>query len=102
MWLKNASAAAADPDGTQATAVVLMPVIAENFVAGSESNWVHLYQDAGGAYLLAYFWVDALATFRDPLQGNWHCASGAPAHCEVHGRFLLAVPAVLGAPGPDD
>ena len=95
-------AGAADPAGVQATSVIMVPVTVEDFLDEQGTETVHISQTSGGPYLTAMIWVDALATFTDPLSGDWSCASGPPASCVVRGRIIVGAPSALGTAGPTD
>lgn len=91
-----------DANQVQASSVVLIPVIVQDFTDGNGQTTVDVYSTASGLYLTAYFWVDAEATFTDPLNGDWSCASGPPSKCEVQGRFMFDMPSALASINPDD
>lgn len=95
-------AADADPGGVQATSVLLIPVMVEDLTEIEGLHTVHVHQTASGLYLVAYFWLDAEATFADPLQGAWGCAGGPIGQCELRGRFLFGVSSALGQILPGD
>lgn len=95
-------AAAAHLDGIQATSVIGIPVTVQTFTEEHGRESVDIYQTDSGLYLLAYFWVDALATFTDPLNGDWNCVSGLPSGCDLVGRLLFEMPSALGVAQPGD
>ena len=96
-------AAESDGGGVQATAVILIPIVVQNFPNQQGNQTVDVHRpDPDGPYELAYFWVDGNATFADPLNGDWSCKNGPPSKCEIQGRFLFNMPAYLSTPGSGD
>ena len=89
---------ATETDGVQATAVILVPIIVENFTefSGSGPNKpISVQPTAGGnAYLLAYFWVDGGGTYVNPPAGNYNDNPSNPKGA-IYGRFILGVAAQL-------
>lgn len=91
------------PDGShfiQATAVILVPIIVENFTTLNGNPTLHVQPTAGGnAYLLAYFWVDGDATFKNPAAGDYKSNPANPKG-EIIGRFMTGVPTQLSVFDP--
>ncbi len=78
---------ATESDRVQATSVILIPVIAENFTDLSGNKTIHVAND-GTLYILAYFWVDAAKTFRNPLANDFRLNLANPKGA-IWGRFIL-------------
>ena len=83
------------PDGTQASAVVLLPVLATNIVEPGHDDYP-LAQLTNGQYLLAYFWISGDNTY-DTSRSNWQCLiNSGPDKCTIWGRFIVNQPVDLG------
>ena len=86
---------ATESDGVQATAVILVPIIVEDFTQFNGTKTIHVQPTAGGAaYLLAYFWVDGNSTYVNPSGGNYNLNPSNP-NGAMYGRFILGVAAQL-------
>jgi hypothetical protein len=82
---------AVDANGIQATMVVLILIILEDFVEMNGKKTGDAYQYAAGEpYLLAYLWVDVEQTFKNQLAGNYSCASG-PLGDVLPGSLVMVV-----------
>ena len=102
-------------NGWQATSIVLLPVISNEFKFGEiqgagETFYLAECDDPllgcdptippeEQPYLLAFFWLDAETTFVDPSSGNWQFdGSGGQGEAELWGIFLVDHPLQLGTP----
>ena len=111
-------------NGVQATAIVILPIIADQFKfsqiqGGSETFWVAKCEDpAVGCdadddgdddgdddadddqpYQLAFFWLDGESTFADTSKQNWqYISSTGQGQAEIWGVFLIDNPLSLEPP----
>ena len=86
---------ATETDGVQATAVILVPIIVEDFTQLNGTKTIHVQPTAGGsAYLLAYFWVDGNSTYVNPAANDYNLNPANPKGA-IYGRFILGVAAQL-------
>lgn len=96
----DAGAWRCDPLANQGTAVVLIPVVAEDFqlLQGNSPITVHDL-GSGSTYQFALFWIDALRTFEDVNASQWKfVTSGGQGQAEILGLFLLDRPTVITQP----
>lgn len=84
--------AATENDGVQATAVVLLPIIVEDFTGLNGNKTINVYKD-GNVYMLAYFWIDGNATYVNPAGGDYTSATSPKGF--IWGRFIENVPTQL-------
>ncbi len=81
-------------NGVQASAVVLLPVLAADFVVPGHKGYP-LAQLANGQYLLAYFWISGDDIY-DTSRSNWQCLiNSGPNRCIIYGRFIVNQPVDL-------
>ncbi|MEZ4492239.1 MAG: hypothetical protein R3C29_02850 [Dehalococcoidia bacterium] len=88
---------ATESDGVQATAVILVPIIVEDFTQLNGNKKIHVVPDGSGGeiyYLLAYFWVDAEATWKNPATGNWDM-NPSNTKGAIWGRWIHDAPTQL-------
>lgn len=83
---------ATENDGVQATAVILVPIIVEDFTLLNGTKTINVYKD-GNVYMLAYFWIDGNATYENPATGDWDSATNPKG--AIWGRFIDNVPTQL-------
>ena len=100
----RASLLAADPDGDgvlenewtcspnldQASSIVLVPVVDEDFTAGQGATEINVhFNPAASQYQLAYFWIDGEETFKNTNTKNWQFdGDGGLGQIELDGIFL--------------
>ncbi len=77
--------------------MILIPVIVEDFTQLNGNKSIHVVPDGAGGqtlYILAYFWVDATATWKDPAHGDW---SLNPANTKgaIMGKWIEDAPTQL-------
>ena len=83
-------------DGTQASAVVLLPVLRTDIVQSGARDYP-IAQLANGQYLLAYFWLSGDDTY-DTTRRNWSCLTSPD--CVLKGRFIVNQPVDLSTFDP--
>lgn len=79
-------------DGTQASAVILVPVLEGDIVKQNPPPPYVIASAPGGQYKLAYFWIDGDSTY-DTTKNNWPCLT--IPECVIKGRFIVDVPVDL-------
>ncbi|MEX0781867.1 MAG: Tad domain-containing protein [Dehalococcoidia bacterium] len=84
---------ATEDDGVQATAVILIPVIVEDFTQFNGNRPINVTPE-GDLYILAYFWVDGDKTFENPAAGDWDLNPANPIGA-IWGRFIQEAPTQL-------
>ena len=74
----------------QASAIVLVPVVDEDFTAGQGAAEINVHFNAGaGQYQLAYFWIDGEETFKNTNTKKWQFdGDGGLGQIELDGVFL--------------
>ncbi|MGE3076111.1 MAG: pilus assembly protein TadG-related protein [Dehalococcoidia bacterium] len=90
---------ATESDGVQATSVILVPIIVEDFTQLNGNKTIHVYKD-GDVYILAYFWVDGNKTYADPANGNY--TSITTPKGQIWGQFIENVPTQLTVFDPNN
>jgi Flp pilus assembly protein TadG len=79
------------PNVNQATSVVLIPVVDQDFTTTSGGQIIDIHLDpASDQYKLAYFWLDAEQTFVNTSTGNWKFDTdgGGQGQMQIEGIFL--------------
>ena len=88
----------------EATAVVLVPIINEDFTDGQGPLPITVYTPSDGQpYVFAFYWIAAVRTYVDLTKNSWaFISSGGQGQAEIDGVFIIDHPVNLGSPPTGD